>query len=214
MSRPASRPASPGPGTSPRGSIVNLQQYAADAKISSHRGEEVTAGLMSGEQKAAAAPVNGCELLHSCSWFRLDALRGYGDRQVQVIPYLSVNGRRNSKSDASISTRLQRYHHDLDGDPKKSSITIPINGVLPRPLNLAQGRAGEKHLITREDKRRAASGEQRAASRATVDWDSRTTTGRLASTVQSAFFRYTALFTSPVSELDHLHSDRFALHTI
>jgi hypothetical protein len=56
-----SRPASPGLGSSPRGSVVNLQQYAADAKISSHRGEELTAGLMSGEQKAAAAPVNGCE---------------------------------------------------------------------------------------------------------------------------------------------------------
>ena len=61
MSRPASRPGSPGLGSSPRGSVVNLQQYAADAKISSHRGEDVTTGLMNGEQKAQAAPTNSCE---------------------------------------------------------------------------------------------------------------------------------------------------------
>lgn len=66
MSRPSSRPGSPGLGSSPRGSVVNLQQYAADAKISSHRGEEVQTGLINGEQKAQAAPTSAGEFGSQC----------------------------------------------------------------------------------------------------------------------------------------------------
>ena len=89
MSRPTSRPGSPGPGSSPRGSVVNLQQYAADAKISSHRGEEVTAGLMSGEQKAAAPPVNGRKSSQSCSLFSFGrAAKTW--RRTRAIPYICL----------------------------------------------------------------------------------------------------------------------------
>jgi hypothetical protein len=66
MSRPSSRPGSPGLGSSPRGSVVNLQQYAADAKISSHRGEDVQTGLINGEQKAQAAPTSAGEFGSQC----------------------------------------------------------------------------------------------------------------------------------------------------
>ena len=82
MSRPSSRPGSPGLGSSPRGSVVNLQQYAADAKISSHRGEDVQTGLINGEQKAQAAPTSAGEFGSQCVSMVLWLGSGGGSRRV------------------------------------------------------------------------------------------------------------------------------------